>query len=87
MDQMLREFRDLAETHCDAGELKAKVVADQVRRRDVHAALRIGRYKGWDFQPKKDAAEDYTRSHLDLTKFDIISRYPRPRTLKSEESG
>ena len=48
----------------------------------VHSALRLGRYQGWDFNPTRNAAEEYTRSHMDLTKFDITSRYPRPDTFK-----
>ncbi len=54
------------------------VIKDQKRRRAVHAALRIGRYQGWDFNPARNAAEEYTRSHMDLTRFDITSRFPRP---------
>ena len=53
------------------------MIADQKRRRAVHAALRIGRYQGWDFNPSRDASEEYTRSHMDLTRFDITSRFPR----------
>jgi choline-sulfatase len=58
--------------------VRAAVVHSQQRRRAVHAALRIGRYQGWDYNPERDASEEYTRSHMDLTRFDIISRFPRP---------
>ena len=74
----LSDFRNQASTHWDSDEVRKRVIADQERRRAVHAALRIGRYQGWDFQPVRDAREEFTRSHLDLTRFDISSRFPRP---------
>jgi len=78
----IEEFRAQASKHWDAPALKQTVIADQQRRRAVHAALRIGRYQSWDFQPHRDAANQYTRSHMELTEFDITSRYPRPPTFK-----
>jgi choline-sulfatase len=74
----LQRFRDMAAAHWDPAEVRQRVVLEQKRRRAVHAALRVGRYQNWDFQPRRDAGSEYTRSHLDLTRFDIISRYPRP---------
>jgi len=76
--ELLADFRREAADYWDAGSLRQTVVHDQERRRAVHAALRIGRYQGWDFNPAHDASEEYTRSHMDLTRFDITSRFPRP---------
>ena len=75
---LLDEFRAAAAAHWDSDAVRAAVIHSQDRRRAVHAALRLGRYQGWDFNPRRDASEEYTRSHLDLTRFDITSRYPRP---------
>ena len=75
--ELLEDFRREAAEYWDAGALRETVIADQKRRRAVHAALRIGRYQGWDFNPARDASEEYTRSHMDLTRFDITSRFPR----------
>jgi choline-sulfatase len=74
----LDDFRREAAQYWDSDAMRAKVIADQKRRRAVHAALRIGRYQGWDFNPLRDASAEYTRSHMDLTRFDITSRFPRP---------
>ena len=74
----LKRLRALARNHWDPEEVRQRVIADQVRRRAVHAALCVGRHQPWDFQPERDAAQEYTRSHLDLTHFDHTSRYPRP---------
>jgi choline-sulfatase len=79
---ILEDFRCEAENYWDAEALRGKVIDNQQRRRAVHAALRVGRYQAWDYDPPRDASEEYTRSHLDLTRFDITSRYPRPAAFK-----
>ena len=82
--EMLDAFRREASEYWDARALQQTVIADQQRRREVHAALRIGRYQSWDFNPARNASEEYTRSHMDLTRFDITSRYPRPVPFKPD---
>jgi choline-sulfatase len=76
--ELLADFRREAAAYWDSDALRATVIKDQKRRRAVNAALRIGRYQCWDFNPARDASEEYTRSHMDLTRFDITSRFPRP---------
>ncbi len=82
--ELLDAFRHEASKHWDAKALQQAVITDQQRRREVHAALRIGRYQSWDFNPPRNASEEYTRSHMDLTRFDITSRYPRPVPFKPD---
>ena len=79
---IINSFKKEANQHWQSDDLKEKVIADQSRRRAVHGALRVGRYQGWDFNPAKDPAQQYTRSHMDLTNFDTASRYPRPKPFK-----
>lgn len=78
----LAAFRATAAAHWDPAEIHAQVLDSQNRRRVLSAALRIGAHTGWDFEPKRDATEEYTRSHMDLTKHDIASRWPRPVAFK-----
>jgi choline-sulfatase len=80
--ETLEDFRNEASDYWDADAVKNSVITDQKRRRAVHAALRVGRYQSWDFNPRRDASEEYTRSHMDLTRFDITSRFPRPEAFK-----
>jgi choline-sulfatase len=77
--QLLEDFRSEAHSYWNAESLQQKVIHNQARRRSVHAALRVGHYQGWDYNPPNDASQQYTRSHMDLTKFDITSRFPRPK--------
>ena len=79
---VMTAFRALADTHWDAAAVKHAVIKDQRRRRRVSAALRIGQYTGWDYDPARDPSQEYTRSHMDLTRFDISSRFPRPVPFK-----
>ena len=76
--ELLDDFRREADDYWNTEVMRQTVLNDQQRRRSVHAALRIGRYQSWDYNPPRDAAGEYTRSHMDLTRFDIVSRYPRP---------
>ncbi|MDI9313056.1 MAG: choline-sulfatase [Hydrotalea sp.] len=81
-EKELTTMRALAQKHWDdAGGVEAvrqKILANQHARRIIHASLRLGDYYAWDFQPHRDATVEYTRSHLDLTSFDTLSRFPRP---------
>jgi choline-sulfatase len=79
--ELLEDFRREAADYWDSEALRETVICDQQRRRAVHAALRVGRYQDWDFNPVRDASGEYTRSHMDLTRFDITSRYPRPKAF------
>jgi choline-sulfatase len=74
----LAAFRTWAKEHWDVEAVRAAVLESQKRRRVLSGALRLGRYQGWDWQPPRDAQNEYTRSHLELTEFDITSRWPRP---------
>ncbi len=70
-------FRKQAQSHWDVDEVHARVLKDQALRRFLNESLRQGMYTPWDFQPRQNAAEEYTRSHLELTEFDYTSRWPR----------
>jgi choline-sulfatase len=74
----LAAFRAWAAEHWDVEAVRAAVLASQKRRRVLSGALRLGRYQGWDWQPPRDAQNEYTRSHLELTEFNKTSRWPRP---------
>ena len=74
---VLEEFRALARAHWDVERVHREVLADQRRRRFLDSTLRRGRRVSWDHQPARDAAAEYTRDHVDLTRFDYESRWPR----------
>ncbi|MEO1192315.1 MAG: choline-sulfatase [Pseudomonadota bacterium] len=61
----------------DAPALRRAVVASQRRRRVVHAAMEQGALTSWDYQPRRDAAQEFVRNHMDWTVAAERSRYPR----------
>ena len=75
----VQAFREEAAAHWDPAQVKRDVIASQRRRRVLFDALATGRRHSWDYNPPRDAGEEYTRGHHELTDFDIRSRYPRPR--------
>ncbi|MEQ8655387.1 MAG: choline-sulfatase [Kiloniellales bacterium] len=60
----------------DSAAIRAEVVASQRRRRVVHAAMETGNLTSWDYQPKRDAAQEYVRNHMDWTVAAERSRFP-----------
>jgi len=69
----------LSETarHWDVEHIASEVLASQRRRRLVAAANAVGVLDSWDYQPRRDAASEYIRSHLDLEAIEAAARYPR----------
>jgi len=53
------------------------VLQDQARRRFVMGALRTGRHTPWEYAPRRDAASEYMRNHLDLNVVERSARWPR----------
>jgi choline-sulfatase len=76
--EALARFRQAAADHWDPEEMRQQVLASQRRRRILTQALETGRRAHWDWQPRRDASQEYSRSHMDLTEHDVASRWPRP---------
>lgn len=93
---VMRDFARQAEAHwravghaagmavTDVGAMTAAVIADQNRRRAIHAALTRGAYHSWTYTPPaRGAAPVY--SERNLTDYDTTARYPRPRPFPVDE--
>jgi len=52
------------------------VIASQRQRHLVDAALRMGRYRSWDFQPTRDASRMYVRNDQQLNDIEALARFP-----------
>ena len=61
----------------DTGRIRADVLASQRRRRVVHAAMETGALTSWDYQPRRDAAQEFVRNHIDWTEAAEKTRFPR----------
>jgi choline-sulfatase len=77
--KMVAAFRREVEERWDLEMVEAQVLASQQRRRLIAAASAKGVAKSWDYQPFRDAAQDYVRGHMDLEDLEASARFPRVR--------
>ena len=57
-------------------KIRLDVIATQKSRRAIHEAMKRGELTSWDYAPPRDAAQEYMRSHMDVTETDVLSRFP-----------
>lgn len=60
----------------DSAALRADVVRSQKSRRVLHAAMEAGASEHWDYNPPRNASEEYVRNHIDWTVAAARYRYP-----------
>jgi choline-sulfatase len=74
---MASSFRREVEQKFDTPRINHEVLESQQARHMMFEALRRGEHFPWDFQPLRDASEQYTRNHMSVTDRDLRSRYPQ----------
>jgi choline-sulfatase len=77
-EEIRRAFEEEVRSRWDSRALRQEIVASQRRRRLVYRALTRGRFSPWDFQPFRDASQQYMRNHLDLNVLERTARFPPP---------
>ncbi len=70
-------LRAKSESRWDLEAFDGEVRKSQARRWIVYEALRAGGYYPWDYQPLRDASEQYMRNHMDLNVLEDSKRFPR----------
>lgn len=76
---LIAEFHAEVSRRWDFDAITRDVLASQRCRRLVGAANAIGALTSWDHQPKRDAAQEYVRAHMDLEDLEAMARFPRVR--------
>jgi choline-sulfatase len=71
-------FAEEVATRWDSVKLRDDVMATQRQRRAIHAAMEAGAAEAWDYNPPRDASQQYVRNHMDWTV--AADRYRFPRT-------
>ncbi|MEZ4615568.1 MAG: choline-sulfatase [Caldilineaceae bacterium] len=74
---ILAAFHNELATRWDLDNLRRAVVASQRRRRLVAQALLQGKPTYWDFQPKRDASQEYVRNHMEFWELYRRTRLPQ----------
>jgi choline-sulfatase len=77
--ERIAAFRQEVAVRWDLNRLNQEVLDSQRRRRLVAAAAQTGALSSWDFQPYRDAAQQYVRAHMDLEDIEAAARFPRVR--------
>lgn len=57
-------------------ELRLNIIATQKQRRAIHAAMQEGKLVSWDYNPPRDASQEYVRNHMDWTEAAEKTRFP-----------
>ena len=60
------------------------VLESQQSRHVLFEALKRGNHFPWDFQPLRDASEQYTRNHMSVTDRDLQSRFPHAPDIEGK---
>ena len=60
---ILAEFTAEAKTRWDSKAIRQDVIKTQKQRRAVYEAMNSGSLTSWDFNPPRDASQEYIRNH------------------------
>jgi len=71
-----RAFAKEVTQRWDAAQLRADVIRTQKTRRALHAAMEAGASSAWDYNPPRDASDEYVRNHMDWTVAAARYRFP-----------
>jgi choline-sulfatase len=75
--EALGAFRDEAARRWDSAALRERILESQRRRRLVAESWERSTPEIWDYQPVRDASQDYIRNTMTLWEIEGRSRFPR----------
>ena len=78
------QFRAEVEAKFDIPRIHKEVLESQQSRLMLFEALKRGNHFPWDFQPLRDASEQYTRNHMSVTDRDLKSRFPHAPDIEDK---
>jgi choline-sulfatase len=77
--EMIADLRAEVAKRWDFEAITKAVIESQRSRRVVGAANAVGKATAWDYQPPRNAGEEYVRAHMDLEELEAMARFPRVR--------
>jgi choline-sulfatase len=78
-------FRAEVQSNFDIPRIRSEVMTSQQSRHLMFEALRRGTRFPLDYQPLRDASEQYTRNHMAVTDRDLQSRYPKAPDISGKK--
>lgn len=73
---LLQAFVSEAKARWNSSKIRDDVIKTQKQRRAVHEAMNNGDLTSWDFNPPRDASQEYVRNHLDWVETAERKRFP-----------
>lgn len=74
--ELAAQFASEVAERWDSEAIRKHVIATQKQRRAVHAAMQEGILPHWDYNPPRDATQEYVRNHMDWTEAAAKTRFP-----------
>ena len=81
---LAKKFRSEVEAKFDISKIHATVLESQQSRLMMFEAMKQGHHFPWDFQPLRNASEQYTRNHMSVTERDLKSRFPQAPDIEGK---
>ena len=73
---LVASFKQEVAERWNSEDIRTHVIATQKQRRAVHAAMQEGVLPHWDYNPPRDATQEYVRNHMDWTEAAAKTRFP-----------
>lgn len=73
---MATAFAGEVEARWNSAMIRTDVIAKQKQRRAVFDAMQNGARTDWDYNPLREAAQEYVRNHMDWTMAAEATRFP-----------
>lgn len=74
--EIAESFAEEVKQRWDSEEIRKQVIFTQKQRRAVHEAMQAGQRVDWDYNPPRDASQEYVRNHMDWTVAAATTRFP-----------
>ena len=81
---LAKTMRQEVEAKFEIAKIHEAVLQSQKARLMMFEAMKQGHHFPWDFQPLRDASEQYTRNHMSVTERDLKSRFPQAPDIEDK---
>ena len=78
-EEVAQSFKKEILLRWDSEAIRKNVIATQKQRRGIHAAMKAGISQSWDYNPPRDASNEFVRNHMDWLVAQETKRYPPNR--------
>jgi choline-sulfatase len=83
--EIAQSFKNEIKSRWDSEAIRRNVIATQKQRRGIHAAMEAGILHSWDYNPPRDASNEFVRNHMDWLVAMETKRYPPHNKTKNKQ--